>query len=52
MQIQFGEIINHIVSTDQVFGSKNILVLSYKTTEAYCIHLKKKNLLCFSELTS
>jgi len=24
----------------------------FTPTEAYCIHLKKKNLLCFSELTS
>jgi len=23
-----------------------------ESTEAYCIYLKKKNLLCFSELTS
>jgi len=34
-------------------ANTNIFQESFvKPMEAYCIHLKKKNLLCFSELTS
>jgi len=36
------------VTSSLGFSSKNLL----ECTEAYCIHLKKKNLLCFSDLTS
>jgi len=33
-------------------SEKKIFITYFYCTEVYCIHLKKKNLLCFSELMS